>query len=67
MRESSGLMLVAALLLGPAILPAQAARPTSDGEINKASEAVREHPTEAAWSRLGDALDAKNAGDHGPA
>ena len=48
-------MLVAALLLGPVILPAQSARPTSDSEINKASEAARAHPTEAAWSRLGDA------------
>ena len=29
---------------------------TSDGEINKASEAARSHPTDAAWSRLGDAF-----------
>jgi tetratricopeptide (TPR) repeat protein len=49
-------MLFVALLIGAAILPAQSARPTSDGEINKASEAARLHPTEAAWSRLGDAL-----------
>jgi tetratricopeptide (TPR) repeat protein len=56
MRKSSGLMLVAALLIGPVILPAQSVRPTSDSEINKSSEAARSHPTEAAWSRLGDAL-----------
>ncbi len=56
MRKFSGLMLFTALLIGPVILPAQSARPTSDGEINKASEAARAHPTEAAWSRLGDAL-----------
>jgi tetratricopeptide (TPR) repeat protein len=41
--------------MGPVILPAQSTRPTSDGEIEKASEAARSHPTNAAWSRLGDA------------
>ena len=56
MRQSYGLTLVAALLIGSAILPAQSARPTSDDEINKASEAARSDPTDAAWSRLGDAL-----------
>src|SRR5580658_3219220 len=55
MRQTSGFTLVAALLMGPAILPAQSTRPTSDGEIEKASEAARSHPTNAAWSRLGDA------------
>ena len=45
-----------ALLIGSAILPAQSAIPTSDGEIDKASEAARAHPTDAAWSRLGDAF-----------
>jgi tetratricopeptide (TPR) repeat protein len=56
MRQSYGLTLVAALLIGSAILPAQSARPTSDDEINKASEAARSDPTDAARSRLGDAL-----------
>jgi len=56
MRKPSGIALVAVLLIGPVILPAQLARPTSDDEINKASEAARAHPTDAAWSRLGDAL-----------
>jgi len=56
MRKSSVLALVAALSIGPVILPAQSTRPTSDGEINKASEAARSHPTDAAWSRLGDAF-----------
>jgi tetratricopeptide (TPR) repeat protein len=56
MLQTSGLTLVAALLVGPVLLPAQPARPTSDGEIDKASEAARTHPTEAAWSRLGDAF-----------
>ncbi|HMD49381.1 MAG TPA: tetratricopeptide repeat protein, partial [Bryobacteraceae bacterium] len=56
MRQSYGLTLVAALLIGSAILPAQSARPASDDEINKASEIARSHPTDAAWSRLGDAL-----------
>jgi tetratricopeptide (TPR) repeat protein len=55
MRQTSGFTLVAALLMGPVILPAQSTRPTSDGEIEKASEAARAHPTNAAWSRLGDA------------
>jgi tetratricopeptide (TPR) repeat protein len=55
MRQISVLRLVAALSIGSAILPAQSARPTSDGEIGKASEAARAHPTDAAWSRLGDA------------
>jgi tetratricopeptide (TPR) repeat protein len=55
MRQTSGFTLVAALLMGPVILPAQSTRPTSDGEIEKASEAARSHPTNAAWSRLGDA------------
>jgi tetratricopeptide (TPR) repeat protein len=56
MPKLSGLPLVLALLIGSAILPAQSAPPTSDGEINQASEAARAHPTDAAWSRLGDAL-----------
>jgi len=56
MPLSSGLLLVVALLIGPISLPAQSARPTSDGEISKASEAARSHPTDAAWSRLGDAF-----------
>jgi tetratricopeptide (TPR) repeat protein len=55
MRQTSGFTLAAALLMGPVILPAQSTRPTSDGEIEKASEAARSHPTNAAWSRLGDA------------
>ncbi len=37
-------------------MPAQSERATSDGEISKASEAAREHPTAASWSRLGDAF-----------
>jgi tetratricopeptide (TPR) repeat protein len=45
-----------ALLIGPALLPAQSARITSDDEIHKASEVARSHPTDAAWSRLGDAF-----------
>jgi tetratricopeptide (TPR) repeat protein len=56
MRQPSGLPLALALLIGSAILPAQSALPTSDGEIDKASEAARSHPTDAAWSRLGDAF-----------
>jgi tetratricopeptide (TPR) repeat protein len=56
MRQPRGLTLLAALWIGPVILTAQSARPTSDDEINKASEAARSHPTDAAWSRLGDAL-----------
>jgi len=55
MRKTSGLMLVTAVLIGSVVSPAQLARPTSDGEIDKASEAARSHPTGAAWSRLGDA------------
>ena len=50
------LTLVVALLVGPGILPARPERLTSDAEINKASEVARSHPTEAAWSRLGDAF-----------
>lgn len=49
-------MLTVALLIGPVIMLAQSARPTSDSEIDKASEAARSHPTDAAWSRLGDAF-----------
>jgi tetratricopeptide (TPR) repeat protein len=56
MRHSSGLTLVLAFLIGPLILPPQSARLTSDGELNTASEAARLHPTDAAWSRLGDAF-----------
>jgi len=48
-------MLAAALLVGPVILPAQSARQTSDLEIDKSSAAARSHPSDAAWSRLGDA------------
>ena len=44
-----------ALLIGPALLPAQSAHLTSDAEISKASEITRAHPSDAAWSRLGDA------------
>jgi tetratricopeptide (TPR) repeat protein len=56
MRQTSGLTLLAVLLIGPVLLPAQSAASTSDDEINKASEAARAHPTDAAWSRLGDAF-----------
>jgi tetratricopeptide (TPR) repeat protein len=56
MHPPRRLTLVVALLIGPTILPAQSARLTSDGEINKASETARSHPTDAAWSRLGDAF-----------
>ena len=56
MIQPSGFTLIVALLVGPALAPAQPARATSDGEINQASEAVRLHPSPAAWSRLGDAL-----------
>jgi tetratricopeptide (TPR) repeat protein len=56
MRPLRCLPLVVALLIGSAILPAQSALTTSDAEINKASEAAKSHPTDAAWSRLGDAL-----------
>jgi tetratricopeptide (TPR) repeat protein len=56
MRQPRGLALVVALLIGPVILPAQSTRLTSDGEIEKASEAARSRPTDAAWSRLGDAF-----------
>jgi tetratricopeptide (TPR) repeat protein len=55
MRQPNGVTLVVALLIGSVILPAQSAGPTSDGEINKATEAAHAHPTDAAWSRLGDA------------
>src|SRR5579862_5234980 len=55
MRQISGFTLFAALLIGPVILPAQPAHLTSETEIDKASEGARLHPTEAAWSRLGDA------------
>jgi tetratricopeptide (TPR) repeat protein len=56
MRQINGFTLVVALLIGPVILPAQPARLSSDGEIEKASEGARTHPTDAAWSRLGDAF-----------
>jgi tetratricopeptide (TPR) repeat protein len=56
MRKSSVLTLVAGLCIGPVLLPAQSSRPTSDGEIGKASEQARLHPTAASWSRLGDAF-----------
>jgi tetratricopeptide (TPR) repeat protein len=56
MRQLTGLTVLAALLIGPGILPAQSARPTSDDEITKASAMARSHPTDAAWSRLGDAF-----------
>jgi tetratricopeptide (TPR) repeat protein len=56
MRQPFGPALVVALLIGPVILPAQSPRPTSDGEIDKASALARSHPTDAAWSRLGDAF-----------
>jgi tetratricopeptide (TPR) repeat protein len=55
MPQPSVVMLAAALLVGPVILPAQSARQTSDIEIDKASAAARAHPSDAAWSRLGDA------------
>ena len=55
MPQPSVLMLAAALLVGPVILPAQSARQTSDLEIDKSSAAARSHPSDAAWSRLGDA------------
>jgi tetratricopeptide (TPR) repeat protein len=56
MRSSSSLALVVALSIGPATLLAQSAPSTTDGEISRASEAARSHPSEAAWSRLGDAF-----------
>jgi len=54
-QTTSSFTLVVALLFGQALSPAQTALLTSDGEISKASEAVRSRPTDAAWSRLGDA------------
>jgi tetratricopeptide (TPR) repeat protein len=56
MRPLRCLPLVVGLLIGSAILPAQSTFTTSDAEIDKASEAAKLHPTDAAWSRLGDAL-----------
>ena len=56
MRQISGFTLVIALLTRPVVLPAQPERVTSDAEIEKASEGARTHPTDAAWSRLGDAF-----------
>jgi tetratricopeptide (TPR) repeat protein len=55
MRQSKSLTLAAALLIGPALMPAQSARTTSDEEIDKVSAITRSRPTDAAWSRLGDA------------
>jgi len=55
MRQPTGLTLIAALLIGPVLLPAQSARPASDDVIEKASAIARSRPTSAAWSRLGDA------------
>jgi hypothetical protein len=49
------LALVALLLIGPVHAPAQSAHPTSDEEVAKASEVTRAHPSDSAWSRLGDA------------
>jgi len=49
------LALVAVLLIGPVHTPAQSLRPTSDEEVAKASEVTRAHPSDSAWSRLGDA------------
>jgi len=54
-RQPKFLALVAVLLIGPVIMPAQSVRPASDEEIDKASAITRSHPTDAAWSRLGDA------------
>ncbi len=56
MLPHSCLRIVVALLVGPVFLPAQSVRPTVDSEISKASELARSHPTDAAWSRLGDAF-----------
>ena len=63
MNHPSVLTLALALWIGPVLLPAQSAHSSlsasplssSDDEISKASEAARLHPTEPAWSRLGDA------------
>ena len=56
MRQSfKSLTLVTIVLMGPALLPAQSARTTSDEEIDKASAVTRSRPTDASWSRLGDA------------
>jgi tetratricopeptide (TPR) repeat protein len=49
------LILATALVAGSAISPAQPLRALVDTEIDKASSAAKAHPTEAAWSRLGDA------------
>lgn len=54
MFTTSRLMLAIAVI-GP-ILSAQSISRTTDGEIQQATEAVRLHPSEAAWSRLGDSL-----------
>lgn len=56
MRQPTGWTLVVALWIGPAILPAQSARASSDDEINLATTLSRSHPSAAAWSRLGDAF-----------
>ena len=59
MRQAASLTLLAALLtIGPVLLPAQSGQghPKSDDEIEKASAIARSRPTDAAWSRLGDAL-----------
>ena len=45
-----------ALWIGSDLSSAQPAPATSDGEIKAASEAARLHPSDAAWSRLGDAF-----------
>jgi tetratricopeptide (TPR) repeat protein len=56
MCQKTVLTLLAVWSMGPVILPAQSTVATSDAEVSKASEAARLHPTDAAWSRLGDAF-----------
>jgi tetratricopeptide (TPR) repeat protein len=48
-------ILILTMATGPAFLAGQSPRITSDSEIEKAIAAAKAHPTEAAWSRLGDA------------
>lgn len=49
-------LLVAALLAGQALASAQQLAPTTDEEVTKAEAAAKQKPSDAAWSRLGDAF-----------
>lgn len=58
-------LVMTAWLVGPVFLPAQSVNRLSDDKISAATKLAKDHPTDATWVKLGDALllQARDAAD----